>query len=76
MRHIPKGFHTVTPNIVADDGDALIAFLKQAFGATEALRLSLPGGKLAHCELQIALPDPACVWLDAPLARWQAPRSS
>jgi PhnB protein len=53
MRHIPTGFHTVTPNIVAEDGDAVIAFLKQVFGAKEALRLSMPGGKLAHCELQI-----------------------
>jgi len=31
---IPDGFHTITPRLVADDVDALIAFLKTAFGAT------------------------------------------
>jgi uncharacterized glyoxalase superfamily protein PhnB len=31
---IPDGWHSVTPRIVADDPDALVAFLKRAFGAT------------------------------------------
>jgi uncharacterized glyoxalase superfamily protein PhnB len=33
-RWIPEGFHTITPRLVADDVEALIAFLKMAFGAT------------------------------------------
>jgi uncharacterized glyoxalase superfamily protein PhnB len=32
---IPQGLHTITPNILVDDADAAIAFLKRAFGAGE-----------------------------------------
>ncbi len=30
---VPDGFHTVTPYLVADDAEAVIAFMQQAFGA-------------------------------------------
>ena len=50
---IPKGFHTVTPNIVVDDAENAIAFLKRALGATERYRLNLSNGRVAHCELRI-----------------------
>lgn len=53
MGHKPTGFHTITPNIVTEQGDALIEFLQKAFGAEVRMRLTMPGGKLAHCELQI-----------------------
>ena len=48
---IPKGFHTVTPNIIVDDAEAAIAFLKRAFGAREHYRLTLANGRVTHCEL-------------------------
>jgi len=32
---IPKGFHTVTPNIIVDGAEPAIVFLKRAFGASE-----------------------------------------
>ena len=50
---IPKGFHTVTPNIIVDDAEAAITFLKHAFGATESYRLTMSNGKIAHCELSL-----------------------
>jgi PhnB protein len=50
---IPEGFHTVTPNIIVDDAESAIAFLKQAFGATEHYRLTMSNGKVAHCELTL-----------------------
>ena len=31
---IPEGFHTVTPRLVAADPEGLVAFLRQAFGAS------------------------------------------
>src|SRR5689334_18252123 len=31
---LPDGWHTVTPRIVVDDPDGLVAFLRTAFGAT------------------------------------------
>ena len=48
---LPPGFHTVTPNIIADDAEAAIAFLKRALGATERYRLTLSDGTVTHCEL-------------------------
>ena len=50
---IPIGFHTITPNIVVDDAEKALAFLKSAFGFEENYRLTTSGGKIAHCELQL-----------------------
>jgi PhnB protein len=50
---LPKGFHTITPNIIVDDAEQAMAFLKQALGATESYRLTMSDGKIAHCELKI-----------------------
>lgn len=50
---IPKGFHTITPNIVADDAEQVVAFFKKAFGATETYRLTMSNGKIAHRELKL-----------------------
>jgi PhnB protein len=50
---LPHGFHTVTPNIIAEDAEQAVDFLKQAFGATENYRLTLSDGRITHCELRI-----------------------
>ncbi len=50
---LPKGFHTITPNIIVDDAEQAVTFLKQAFGATETYRLAMSNGKIAHCELRL-----------------------
>jgi PhnB protein len=50
---LPKGFHTITPNIIVNDAEQAVAFLKKAFGATERYRLTMSDGKIAHCELKI-----------------------
>lgn len=50
---IPDGFHTITPNIIVDDAEAAVEFLKRAFGATERYRLVTSNGKVAHCELAL-----------------------
>jgi PhnB protein len=50
---LPKGFHTITPNIIVDDAEQAVAFLKKALGATESYRLTMSDGKIAHCELKI-----------------------
>jgi PhnB protein len=49
----PKGFHTITPNIIVDDAEEAVAFLKKALGATENYRLTTSDGTIAHCELKI-----------------------
>ena len=49
----PKGFHTITPNIIVDDAEQAVIFLKKAFGFTESYRLKMSNGKIAHCELRL-----------------------
>jgi PhnB protein len=48
---LPPGFRTVTPNIIVDDAEGAIAFLKSGLGATERYRLTLSNGAVTHCEL-------------------------
>jgi uncharacterized glyoxalase superfamily protein PhnB len=49
---IPRGFHTVTPYMIAPDGDSLLAFAKQAFGAEETFR-AIGGAGGIHAETRI-----------------------
>jgi PhnB protein len=39
---IPKGWHCVTPRLVADDPARLVRFLREAFGATGDFRVDAP----------------------------------
>jgi PhnB protein len=50
---LPDGFHTITPNIIAEDAEQTVEFLKRAFGAIENYRLILSDGTITHCELRI-----------------------
>ena len=50
---IPDGYHTLTPYLLADDLDRLIAFLQDAFEATEHHRLRGEGGRTMHADLRI-----------------------
>ena len=50
---IPDGYHAVTPYLALSDASKAIAFYKEALGATELYRLSMPNGRVAHAELQI-----------------------
>jgi PhnB protein len=49
---IPKGYRTVTPYLVAQDGPALLEFTAQAFGAEETFRTVGTAGGL-HAEVRI-----------------------
>jgi PhnB protein len=66
---IPKGFRTVTPNIIVDDAESAILFLKQAFGANERYRLTMSNGAIAHCELTLG---DSVVNLGASMDGWPA----
>ena len=52
-KYIPDGYHTATPYLIVNGGTRAIEFYKQAFGATEVLRMPGPGGKVMHAEVQI-----------------------
>ena len=50
---IPEGFHTITPNLIVHGVERAIEFYTKAFGAVENFRLTMPDGKITHCELRI-----------------------
>jgi PhnB protein len=50
---IPKGYHTVTPYLIIRNAEEAIRFYKKAFGAIEVGRITMPGGKIGHAELEI-----------------------
>ena len=53
---IPEGYHSVTPYLVVKGAARAIEFYKQAFGATELLRLDGTDGKVGHAEIKIGDP--------------------
>lgn len=53
VQPIPDGYHAVTPYLLFQGAAAAIEFYKKAFGATELMRMSAPGGKIGHAEIQI-----------------------
>jgi PhnB protein len=66
---LPDGFHTITPNIIAEDAERAVDFLKRAFGATEGYRLTLSDGSITHCELKIG---DSIIHLGTAMAGWPA----
>ncbi len=53
VQPIPDGYNTVTPYLIINGAKDAIEFYKQAFGATEVLRLNRPTGDIAHAEIKI-----------------------
>jgi PhnB protein len=54
VKPIPEGYRTITPYLTVRDAAKAIDFYKEAFGAEERYRMTLPGGKcVAHAELKI-----------------------
>jgi PhnB protein len=46
-------YPTVTPYLIVPDADAVLAFIKQAFGATEQMVQRNNDGAVAHAEMKI-----------------------
>ena len=53
VKPIPDGFHTVTPYLTVKGVARLIDFLKEAFGAEELERHSMPDGSVMHAQVRI-----------------------
>ncbi|MDQ6621254.1 MAG: VOC family protein [Pseudomonadota bacterium] len=54
VQAIPHGYPGVTPYLIVRGAARALDFYKQAFGATEIMRLPAPGGKVGHAEIRIA----------------------
>jgi PhnB protein len=52
-KHIPAGYHSVTPYLIVKGATSAIDFYKKAFGATELMRFAGPGGTIGHAEIRI-----------------------
>ncbi len=53
VKPIPDNYHSVTPYLIFNRAAEAIEFYKKAFGATEMMRLAMPGGKIGHAEVKI-----------------------
>ncbi|MGH8901710.1 MAG: VOC family protein [Egibacteraceae bacterium] len=53
VKPIPDGYPQVTPYLCIDGASTAIEFYAKVFGATERTRMSAPGGKIGHAEIQI-----------------------
>lgn len=53
VKPIPEGMSTVTPHLICAGAAEAIEFYKNAFGATELIRLPGPDGMIMHACLQI-----------------------
>ena len=56
---VPEGYHTVTPYLVVKDANALLDFMKRAFGAKAFYVMKGPGGEVRHADMPLT---PAQVW--------------
>lgn len=52
-KHIPEGYHSITPYLYLRDATRAIEFYKEVFGAKELFRMDAPGGKIGHAEIKI-----------------------
>ena len=54
VKPIPDGYHSVTPYLIVRGGAAALAFYKKAFGATELVRMAMPGSdRIGHAEIKV-----------------------
>ncbi len=53
VKPIPNGYHGATPYLICKGAAQAIDFYKQAFGATEIMRMDGPGGVIGHAEIKI-----------------------
>ena len=53
VKPVPDGYHTATPYLIVTGAARALDFYKEAFGATELMRLADPAGKVGHAEIRI-----------------------
>jgi PhnB protein len=53
VKPIPDGYPRVTPYLIVDGAAAAIDFYTSVLGATERMRMSAPGDRVGHAELEI-----------------------
>jgi PhnB protein len=69
---VPKGFHTVTPQLTVDNAAQAIEWYKKALGAEEVSRAVGPDGKIMHAEIRIG---DSRVMVNDPMGGGKSPRA-
>jgi PhnB protein len=72
-KHIPDGYHAITPSFCVDGAQKFVAFLKEVFGAKERMRMEGPGGKIMHAEFEIG---DSTIMLADPMPEWPVKTNS
>jgi PhnB protein len=75
VKHIPDGYHSVTPYLVIDGAAKAIDFYMQAFGAVELFRMDAAGGRIAHAEIKIG-DSPIMLSDECPETGFRGPNSA
>ena len=50
---VPEGYHTITPYLIVQDANALVDFIRRAFGAKDVHVMRGPKGEIAHADLLV-----------------------
>jgi len=74
VNYKPEGYNNVTPYLIVSDAAKAIEFYKQAFGATEIMRMEAPGGKIGHAEIKIG-DSPIMLGDEMPEMGYSSPQS-
>jgi PhnB protein len=53
ISYLPDGYNTISPYLFIDGAAEAMAYYCKVFGASEKMKMSGPGGKIMHAELQI-----------------------
>jgi PhnB protein len=53
VKPIPDGYRGATPYLCCRDAARAIEFYRQAFGASELMRMAQPDGRIGHAEIRI-----------------------
>lgn len=53
VKHIPDGYHSMTPYLIIKGAAAALDFYKKLFGGQVIVRMDAPGGGVGHAEMKI-----------------------
>ena len=53
VQAIPDGYPRISPYLIVDGAQAAVEFYGSILGTIERMRMPMPDGRIAHCELQL-----------------------
>jgi len=74
VKPIPDAYRTATPYFIVHDAQRAIEWYKEAFGATEVVRLADSAGKVMHAEIRIGQ-SPLMLADEFPSMGYRSPQS-